>query len=82
MEYEYVGYTVDRRVVKGRITADSDKSAGDALFRDGYQILNLKPITPFLTGVPSFMKPKIKPEDVVMFSRQLALLLESGVGIV
>jgi type IV pilus assembly protein PilC len=82
MEYEYVGYTVDRRVVKGRITADSDKSAGDALLRDGYQILNLKPITPFLTGVPSFMKPKIKPEDVVMFSRQLALLLESGVGIV
>ena len=82
MEYEYVGYTVDRRVVKGRITADSEKSAGDALLRDGYQILNVKPITPFLTGVPSFMKPKIKPEDVVMFSRQLALLLESGVGIV
>jgi type IV pilus assembly protein PilC len=82
MEYEYVGYTVDRRVVKGRITADSEKSAGDALLRDGYQILNVKPITPFLTGVPSFMKPKVKPEDVVMFSRQLALLLESGVGIV
>ncbi|MHB8086075.1 MAG: type II secretion system F family protein [Dehalococcoidia bacterium] len=82
MEYEYVGYTVDRRVVKGRITADNEKSAGDALLRDGYQILNVKPITPFLSGVPSFMKPKVKGEDVVMFSRQLALLLESGVGIV
>ncbi len=82
MEYEYVGYTVDRRVVKGRITADSEKSAGDALLRDGYQILNVKPISPFLTGVPSFLQPRVKAEEVIMFSRQLALLLESGVGIV
>ena len=82
MEYEYVGYTADRRVIKGRITADNEKLAGDMLAHSGYQILNLKAITPFLTGTPSFMSSKVSQGDIVMFSRQLALLLESGVGIV
>ena len=82
MEFEYVGYTAERKVVKGRITADNEKSAGDMLSRSGYQILNIKAITPFLTGTPSFMAAKVGQGDIVMFSRQLALLLESGVGIV
>jgi type IV pilus assembly protein PilC len=82
MEYEYVGYTTDRKVVKGRITADNEKSAGDMLSRSGYQVLNIKVVTPFLTGTPSFMKAKVGQGDIVMFSKQLALLLESGVGIV
>ena len=82
MEYEYVGYTSDRKVVKGRIIADNEKFAGDMLSRSGYQILNIKAITPFLTGTPSFLKAKVGQNDIVMFSRQLALLLDSGVGIV
>ena len=82
MEYEYVGYGSDRKVVKGRITADNETSAGEMLSRSGYQILNLKVITPFLTETPSFFSSKVGQGDIVMFSRQLALLLESGVGIV
>lgn len=82
MEFEYVGYTADRRVVKGKITADNERTAGDMLVRGGYQILDLKSIAPFLTGTPSFLKSKVGQDEIVMFSRQLALLLESGVGIV
>jgi type IV pilus assembly protein PilC len=82
MEFEYVGYTADRRVVKGKVTADSEKAAGEMLARSGYQILNLKSVAPFLTGTPSFMASRVSQEEIVMFSRQLALLLESGVGIV
>ena len=82
MYYEYVGYTSDRRVVKGRMTADDEKTAGEMLVRGGYQILNLKAVTPFLTGVPSFLSQGVGQSEIIMFSRQLALLLESGVGIV
>lgn len=82
MEYEYIGYTSDRRVVKGRITANDERSAGEMLANSGYQVLNLKTITPFLTGTPTIMKSRFGQGEIVMFSRQLALLLESGVGIV
>jgi type IV pilus assembly protein PilC len=82
MEYEYIGYTSDRQVVKGRVTADNEKSAGEMLARLGYQVLNLKVVTPFLTGAPSFVSSRVGQGEIIMFSRQLALLLESGVGIV
>jgi len=82
MEFEYVGYTADRRVVKGKIAADTETDAGDRLTRSGYQILSIKHITPFISDSPTFFKASIKSEEVIMFSRQLALLLESGVGIV
>ncbi len=82
MQYEYVGYSADRQVVKGKIEAASERDASDRLSRGGYQVLNVKPVAPFLTGVPSFLSGSVKQEKIIMFSRQLALLLESGVGIV
>jgi type II secretory pathway component PulF len=41
MNYEYIGYTVDRRVVKGKIDAAGEKDAEDRLAASGYQILSL-----------------------------------------
>ncbi len=82
MDFEYVVYTSDRKVVKGKIAADTEVDAGDRLTRSGYQIISLKHFTPFISDTPTFFAPRVKQEDIIMFSRQLALLLESGVGIV
>jgi len=84
MEFEYVGYTAERRVTKGKVTADNENDAGGKLSRDGYQVLSLKKAAaPLLTtGMPSYFQGSVKQEEIVLFSRQLALLLESGVGIV
>ena len=84
MEFEYVGYTAERRVTKGKITADSEGDAGGKLSRDGYQVLSLKKAAAPLitTGMPSYFEGRVKLEEIILFSRQLALLLESGVGIV
>ncbi|MDD5648108.1 MAG: type II secretion system F family protein [Dehalococcoidia bacterium] len=83
MNYEYIGYTVDRRVVKGKIDATGEKDAEDRLAASGYQILSLK-VTggPAITGMSNLFKKGVKQEEIILFSRQLALLLESGVGIV
>ena len=81
MEYEYIGYNADRRVVKGRITSENEKSANDRLTQGGFQILSIKPINSFLTTSIN-LRPSVKQEEIIMFSRQLALLLESGIGIV
>ncbi|MGD0855933.1 MAG: type II secretion system F family protein [Dehalococcoidia bacterium] len=82
MEFEYVVYTAERRVTKGNITADGEKDAGEKLSLKGYQVLSLKAIGPAITGMPDIFAKGIKQEEIILFSRQLALLLESGVGIV
>ena len=84
MDYRYIGYTEDRKLVKGTLAAVSPEVAAESLTRRGYQVLSLKPIASFLPTweklFPSLFQ--IKPGVVIMFSRQLALLLESGTDIV
>jgi type IV pilus assembly protein PilC len=83
MEFEYVGYTSDRRVTKGKVTADNESDASGKLSRDGYQVLSLKgAAAPLFSGTTTFFEQGARQEEIIMFSRQLALLLESGVGIV
>jgi len=84
MDYQYVGYTEDKKLVKGTLAAVSQEVAADSLSRRGYQVLQLKPVAAFMPTwdrlFPSLFQ--VKPEAVIMFSRQLALLLESGTDIV
>ncbi len=84
MDFNYIGYTEDREIVKGTISASSVEIASQILAHSGCRILSVKPVTSF---IPSWEKVfpflyRVKAPVVIMFSRQLALLLESGVDIV
>ncbi len=82
MEYNYVAYTEDKRMVKGRVSAANDETAINILAYGGYQVVNLKQAAPsFNTERIAAAFSRLKPQEVVMFSRQLALLLESGTDI-
>jgi type IV pilus assembly protein PilC len=84
MDFSYVGYTEDRKIVTGTISAATEEMAGQILSHSVYQVLSLKPATTFMPSVkkafPSLFR--IRPGAIIMFSRQLALLLESGIDIV
>jgi len=84
MDFNYLGYNEDRKMMKGSISASSQAVAAQTLAQSGYRILSLKPVTTFMPSweklFPSLFK--IKPKAVIMFSRQLALLQESGTDIV
>jgi len=83
MDYHYVAYTEDKRLVKGKLSATSEETAVNLLSYGGYQVVSLKSITPFFNTkklVAHFSR--VKPREIIMFSRQLALLLESGTDIV
>jgi type IV pilus assembly protein PilC len=82
MEYAYIGYTEDRRVVKGKIEALSEAMANDALSGLGYKVMNLKPMTKFVPDFNQMFKAKVKTTEMVTFSRQLSLLLQSGVSVI
>jgi type IV pilus assembly protein PilC len=82
MEYNYVAYTEDKKMVKGRVSATNDETAINILAYGGYQVVSLKQAAPsFNTERIAALFSRLKPQEVVMFSRQLALLLESGTDI-
>jgi len=83
LDFAYVAYTEDRRLVKGKVSAANEQSATELLGYGGYRVVSLKSATPLINmeKLEGYFA-RIKPAEIVMFSRQLALLLESGTDIV
>jgi type IV pilus assembly protein PilC len=83
MDFAYTAYTEDRKLVKGKVSAPTEEAATDLLSYGGYHVISLKSVTPFITKERLLARfSRVKPTEIVMFSRQLALLLESGTDIV
>ena len=84
MEYQYVARAENNTVVKGKVTATSEGAAADMLSYSGYSVLSLKEKTSLFKSEMLSMEltSGVKPLEVIMFSRQLALLLESGTDVV
>ncbi len=83
MQYSYVACTKDNRIVKGKLSAASEEVAADMLTYSGYRVLSLKEATPFFPAAKSTTRLRpINPAEIIMFSRQLALLLETGTDMV
>jgi len=83
MDYRYTAYTEDKRLVRGRLSAASEEAAINLLSFGGYQVVSLKLVTPFFSNerlLASFSR--VNSKEIILFSRQLALLLESGTDIV
>ena len=83
MDFAYVAYTEDRRLVKGRLSAVNEQAATELLSYGGYNVVSLKQSIPFIDKEKLLARfSRVKPAEVVMFSRQLALLIEAGTDIV
>jgi type IV pilus assembly protein PilC len=83
MDFSYVAYGRDKKLVKGKLSATNQTAAARLLNYGGYQVISIKPIASFikLEKVREAFT-QVNPKEVSMFSRQLALLLESGTDIV
>ena len=83
MAYQYTVYTLEKRILQGKIDATSESMAEEALYRAGYhRVLSLREIRPGLSIeklMPTFFG--VRNQDVINFSRQLATLIESGIAI-
>jgi type IV pilus assembly protein PilC len=82
MVYQYIACSEAGEIVKGKLSATSEDAVTDMLNYAGYRLINLKPYVPFLSMERlSGQLFRVKPGEVILFYRQLALLLESGVNI-
>ena len=83
MVYRYIAYRESGELVKGRLNARTEEAAADLLSYAGYKVVNLKPFAPFFSlGKLTDSFFRVKPGEVILFYRQLAMLLESGIDIV
>ena len=83
MVFQYIACNQQGEIVKGRVNAASEEAVNDMMSYAGYRLINLKQYVPFLSveRLKQYLF-KIKPMEIVLYFRQLALLLESGVNIV
>jgi type IV pilus assembly protein PilC len=83
MDFAYTAYTEDRRLVKGKVSAVTEEAAAELLGYGGYKVVSLKASLSLLNTEKLMARfSSVKPHEIVMFSRQFALLLESGTDIV
>lgn len=83
MDFAYTAYTEDKKLVKGKVSSISEEAATELLGYGGYRVINLKKVVPLFDKEKLLARfSQIKPSEIVMLSRQLALLLESGTDIV
>jgi type IV pilus assembly protein PilC len=79
IDYRYEATVGQGRVVKGKIKASGEIEAERLLIEQGYHPMKVE-VVPSMWSLEEALPTlfKIKPQDVVVFSRQLATLLRSG----
>jgi len=80
--YQYVAYNETGELVRGKLTADSEEAATELLGYVGYQAVSLKPFVPFFNVEKlAALLYHVKPSEIILLYRQLAMLIESGTSI-
>ena len=80
VSYRYEATTDQGRLVKGTIKAGGEIEAERLLIERGYHPINVEVVPSMFSleeAFPSLFK--IKSRDVIIFSRQLATLIRSGI---
>ncbi|MEW6233086.1 MAG: type II secretion system F family protein [Chloroflexota bacterium] len=82
MPYRYIAFTKSGQQVQGLLEVESEQQAETSLWQMDYTIVRLEP-TARLPGLDEIFPTVFgaRPRDVIIFSRQLATLIGSGVAV-
>ncbi len=80
----YLWKGIDRkgRKAKGDIDADNTAIARQLLTRKGVKIKTIKPKPKDLSEYITFLRPKVKERELVIFTRQFATMIDAGLPVV
>jgi len=82
-DYNYIAYDNNRNLIKGTQRATNSEVARGMLTSQGFRVLSIKSKPAFLPSMQMFRSLNQIPADtIVLFARQMALLLESGTPMV
>ena len=77
--FKYVAKDANARTVNGKIIADNQAAVIEELRKRKLIIISITPVKESGLKAMSFGGNKVKPDDLVMFSRQLATMVEAGI---
>ena len=78
--FKYVAKDQAARNVVGKISAESQAAVIEELRKRQLTIIDVKPVKA-AAGKSSFVRKSVKPEDLVIFSRQLSTMVDAGIPI-
>ena len=82
MIYKYVAYNEQKQLVNGRVDAPNETVAQDMLTLSGLKTVSLKLARPLLKiDMDKVRGVSVNNKEIIMFSKQLALMIESGFDI-
>src|SRR5512136_1144210 len=82
MIYKYVAYNEQKQLVNGRVDAPNETVAQDMLTLSGLKTVSLKLAKPLLKiDMDKVRGVSVNNKEIIMFSKQLALMIESGFDI-
>jgi type IV pilus assembly protein PilC len=79
--FKYVVKNKDLRNVTGKISAESKEAVIEELRKRGLTIISIDQVKDSSTGKSAFQSKKVKADEIVMFSRQLATMVDAGIPI-
>ncbi len=80
--YVWVGTDASGKHAKGEIEAQDERTARLLLSRKKIRLTKLKPKPKDLLANVSFLQPKVKTKDIVIFTRQLSTMIDAGLPLV
>ncbi|MBW1996856.1 MAG: type II secretion system F family protein [Deltaproteobacteria bacterium] len=80
--YTWVAETKRGRKLKGEIDAPNESIALNQLKKRNFTVRKLKPKPKDLFENVSFLQPKIKNKDIVVFTRQFSTMIDAGLPLV
>ena len=80
--YKWVAETPRGKVIKGELEAANEKIVRAQLRRRRLKVIKIKEQPKDIFENISFLQPKVKTKDVVIFTRQFSTMIDSGLPIV
>ena len=81
-KFVWVAETKRGRKLKGELEAGNEKIALSQLRKRNFTVKKLKPKPKDMFENISFMKPKVKTKDLVIFTRQFSTMIDAGLPLV
>ncbi|MCA9401609.1 MAG: type II secretion system F family protein, partial [Candidatus Omnitrophica bacterium] len=81
--FKYTAKNLESKNVTGKISADNKNSVIEELRKRKLTIISLEEVKDkAVSGGRPFQSKKIKPDEIVIFSRQLATMVDAGIPII
>jgi type IV pilus assembly protein PilC len=80
--YQWIGKNRSNKVQKGEMEAQSEDAVRASLLRQKITPSRIKQKPKDLFGSISFLQPKVKEKDIILFARQFSTMIDAGLPII